>query len=216
LQRKHYKFWKALPGVFDEVVLTVDCTFKDLQTSDYVAIQAWGNVGADKYLLRRVKERLSFKATCEAIKAMAALFPDACAVLIEDKANGSAVIETLTSEVSGVIAVNPDGGKAARAYAMQPEHEAGNIHLPDPSVDPEIEIFLSASSSFTGAEGGDDDEIDAMTQYCNWRRPRDRTMGLQNWMRDQAAAKAAAEAAKDGANLMAAAAFVKTVMAPPA
>jgi predicted phage terminase large subunit-like protein len=182
LQRKHYRFWKALPADLDEVVISVDCTFKDLQTSDYVAIHAWGNKGANKYLLRRLKERLNFKATCDAIKSMNALFPDCIATLIEDKANGSAVIETLSSEVSGVIPVNPDGGKAARAYAMQPEHEAGNIWLPDPSIDPEIEVFLSASSSFTGMEGGDDDEIDAMTQYCNWRRVRDKSMGLQQWM----------------------------------
>ena len=204
-QRKHYKYWKV-PITYDEIVITVDCTFKDLQTSDYVAIQAWGNRGADKYLLRRLKERLNFKATCDAVVSFQALFPDCVAVLIEDKANGSAVIETLSSTVSGVIAVNPDGGKAARAYAMQPEHEAGNIWLPDPSVDPEIEVFLTASSSFTGAEGGDDDEIDAMTQYCNWRRPRDRANGLQQWMAAQhAEAVAKREADNDpGAKLMAA------------
>ena len=120
---------------------------------------------------------------------------DCVAVIIEDKANGSAVIETLTGVIPGVIPVNPDGGKAARAYAMQPEHEAGNIWLPDPEVDPSIETFLSASSSFTGADGGDDDEVDAMTQFVNWRRTRDKSNGLSDWMRAQAEAQAAARQA---------------------
>lgn len=188
--RSNYRFW-TVPRNYDEVVISVDCTFKALQTSDHVAIQAWGNVGADKYLLKRVKERMTFSGTVAAVRSMVALFPDCIAVLIEDKANGSAVIETLTSEIAGVLPVQPDGGKAARAYAMQPEHEAGNIYLPDPTVDPEIEVFLSASSSFTGAEGGDDDEVDAMTQYVNWRRLRDRTSGLTDFMRQQAEAAAA-------------------------
>jgi predicted phage terminase large subunit-like protein len=185
--RKYWRYWKALPEL-EEVVISVDASFKDLQTSDYVAIQAWGNKGANKYLLRRIKERMGFKATCEAVKGMAALYPDCVAVLIEDKANGSAIIETLTSEVAGVIAVQPDGGKAARAYAMQPEQEAGNVWFPDPSIDQTIEVMVSACCSFTGQEGGDDDEVDAMTQLCNWRRVRDRASGLQDWMRQQAEA----------------------------
>ncbi len=194
-ERNHYRYWKALPQL-DEVVLSIDCTFKALQTSDFVALQAWGNRGADKYLLKRIKERLSFAGTVAAIRTLSAAFPENIAILIEDKANGSAVIETLSSELSGVIPIQPDGGKAARAYAMQPEHEAGNIWLPDPTIDPEIETFLSASSSFTGAEGGDDDEIDAMTQFINWRRVRDKSNGLSDWMREQAEAlKAKSQAA---------------------
>ena len=189
-ERKHYRYWTVLPEL-DEIVISIDATFKDLQTSDHVAVQAWGNVGSKKYLLRRLKERMSFKATCDTVVSFSAMFPDAVAVLMEDKANGTAVIETMASTVSGLIPVNPSGGKAARAYAMQPEHENGEIYLPDPSIDPTIEVFLSASSSFTGMEGGDDDEIDAMTQYCNWRRPRDRRMGLEQWMKAEAEAQAA-------------------------
>jgi predicted phage terminase large subunit-like protein len=124
--RKDWKFWKALPEL-DETVISVDCTFKDLESSDYVAIQAWGRKGANHYLRRRLKERLSFSATVDAIRSFSALFPDHAAILIEDKANGSAVIETLQSQIGGIIPVNPDGGKVARAYAMQPEQEAGNV-----------------------------------------------------------------------------------------
>jgi predicted phage terminase large subunit-like protein len=184
--RKDWKFWKALPEL-DETVISVDCTFKDLESSDYVAIQAWGRKSANHYLRRRLKERLSFSATVDAIRSFSAFFPDHAAILIEDKANGSAVIETLQSQIGGIIPVNPDGGKVARAYAMQPEQEAGNVWLPDPSVEDvggDIEVFLTEASGFPGAPN--DDEVDAMTQYVNWARKRIRASGFSQWVKEQA------------------------------
>lgn len=109
---------------------------------------------------------MGFAATCVAIRAMRAQFPRARAILIEDKANGSAVIETLRKELTGVIAINPQGGKVARAYAVQPEHEAGNLHLPDPSIAPWVGEFLDEFSAFPA--GVHDDEVDAATQILNW------------------------------------------------
>jgi len=189
--RDQWKFYKELPQL-DEIVVSVDCTFKNLTTSDHVAIQAWGNKGANDYLLPgRIKERMGFGATVTALRnfvaAVSAKHPNVgvTAVLVEDKANGSAVIETLTDEIAGVLPINPEGGKAARAFAMQPACEAGNVFLPDSSVEPNIEDFVSTCSKFTGADGGDDDEVDSMTQYCNWRRVRGKTMGLVDYMRQQ-------------------------------
>lgn len=180
--RNHWKFYKELPEL-EEIVISVDCTFKETSNSDYVAIQAWGNKGANDYLLKRVKQRMGFAATVIAIRTMKALYPESIAILVEDKANGSAVIETLSSEIIGIIPIQPEGGKVARAYAAQPAQEAGNVFLPDPSIDSDIETFLSEISSFPA--GAHDDEVDACTQYLNWRRVRGKTMGLVEYMRQQ-------------------------------
>ena len=134
-------------------------------------------------MLRRTKDQLGFAATVQAVRTMKAMFPGCTAVLIEDKANGSAVIETLRSEIPGIIPVNPDGGKVARAYAMQPTQEAGNIWLPDPTVDPDIETFLTEASTFPA--GAHDDEVDAMTQLVNWARQREGSMGLFHFLQAQ-------------------------------
>jgi predicted phage terminase large subunit-like protein len=182
--RKHWKYWKVLPE-FEEVILSVDCTFKDLQSNDYVAIGVWGRTGANKYLCKRLRERMGFAATVLAIRSVHALFPACSAILIEDKANGSAVIETLKEQLSGVLAVEPLGGKVARAYAMQPEQEAGNLYLPDPEVDNDIETFLSEASAFPG--GHHDDEVDEMTQAVNWFRTRSSTLGMLQYLQQQAA-----------------------------
>jgi predicted phage terminase large subunit-like protein len=183
-RRNLWKYYKVLPTL-DEIVITADCTFKDKDTSDYVAIQAWGRKGADKFLIKRLKDHLGFGATVVALRSFKMLFPNAIAVLIEDKANGSAVIETLTKEIAGIVAIDPEGGKIARAYAIQPEHEAGNIYLPDPSICPEIEEFLSECTSFP-TPTVHDDEVDAMTQVINWWRNRGGSMGMFEFYRQQA------------------------------
>jgi predicted phage terminase large subunit-like protein len=169
-KREHWRFYKARPQKFDEVVLSWDMTFKKTTDSDYVAGGAWGRLGADKYLIDRVKERMGFADSVKAVRAMKARWPTAVAVLVEDKANGPAIIETLTKEIPGVIAVNPEGGKEARAYAIQPEHEAGNLYLPDPSIASWVEEYIGEMASFP--RGANDDEVDQTTQAVNWMRNR--------------------------------------------
>jgi predicted phage terminase large subunit-like protein len=180
--RGDWNFYKALPEL-EELVLSVDCSFKDTDGTDFVSIQVIGRKGANKYLVKRIKERMGFGATVKAVRSVRAAYPRAIAVLIEDKANGSAVVETLKVEIPGVIAITPDGGKEARAYAIQPQHEAGNFWLPDPSLDSDIETFLTELSAFPG--GPHDDEVDAWTQGINWYASRERNMGMLDFYKQQ-------------------------------
>lgn len=191
-KRKDFQYYSILPEL-EEVVLSVDCTFKDAKTSDNVALQAWGIKGPNKYLLRRLAQKMGYGATVQAIKNFIALYPNYVAILIEDKANGSAVIETLSQGFSGVLAIEPHGGKVARAYAMQGEHEAGNIFLPSPTLDPTIEDFIQECTSFPNAVH--DDEVDGMTQFVNWYRIRGRTSGLIDYYAKKVAEKNAAKKA---------------------
>ena len=93
---------------------------------------------------------------------MRAKWPGTVAILIEDKANGSAVIQMLTHEIPGLLPVNPQGGKVARAAAVSPLIEAGNIYLPHPDYAPWVRGFIEECVQFpNGAQG---DQVDAMTQ----------------------------------------------------
>jgi hypothetical protein len=56
------------------------------------------------------------------------------AVIVEDKANGPPSSTTLNKADPGFIAINPEGGKVARANAVTPLYEAGNVFHPDPSI----------------------------------------------------------------------------------
>src|SRR5262249_2093600 len=129
-------------------------------SSDYVVGQVWGIKGADKYLLDQVREHLSFGATVNEIRTLTTKWPKAHTKLVEDKANGTAVIETLKHEISGLIPVQPEGGKEARAHAVSSEVEAHNVYLPQHA--PWVHDFVEECAAFPAS--AHDDQVDAMTQ----------------------------------------------------
>lgn len=157
-----YYLPKDLPAKFDKVIQSWDMTFKDSEGTDYVAGQVWGKAGANSYLLGRRKERMSFTKSKQAVKDMTAQFPQAMRKLIEDKANGPAIIDSLRDEIHGIIPVEPDGSKIARAHAVTAVWEAGNIWLPHPDIAPWVKEFVDEVTTFPA--GAHDDEVDAMTQ----------------------------------------------------
>jgi phage uncharacterized protein (putative large terminase), C-terminal domain len=142
-----------------------DCSFKSASTSDYVVGQVWGRVGGEFYLLDQVRDRMDFTETLQAVRALTAKWPKARSKLIEDKANGQAVIDALKREIPGIIPVTPKESKEARAMAVQPFMEAGNVYLPDPSIAPWIHDFIEECAAFPNA--AHDDQVDAMTQALN-------------------------------------------------
>src|SRR5580704_3202604 len=146
----------------DEQVQSWDCAFKDLETSDYVVGQVWGRFGPNFLLLDQVRARMDCPATVKAVQEMSAKWPGCCAKLIEDKANGSAVIQMLANKIPGILPVNPSGGKIARASAISPLIEAGNVYLPHPQLYPWVNDFIEECAAFPN--GAHDDQVDAMTQ----------------------------------------------------
>ncbi len=161
-KRHWWKFYKEAPRTFSEIIQSWDCSFKDSNTSDFVVGQVWGRYGADKYLLDQVRGRMDCPATIQAVKRLSEKWPQTRATLIEDKANGPAVIAMLKHEVAGLIPVNPEGGKEVRAHAVTPQIEAGNVYLPDPGGAPWINGFIDECAAFPN--GAFDDQVDAMTQ----------------------------------------------------
>ena len=156
------------PGAYlvdecDEMVMSFDCSFKDTKGSDYVAGQVWARKGANVYLLDQVHKRLGFTDTLTAFVAMAERWPQANRKLIESAANGVAVIDSLKSKIPGIVAVKPRESKYARASAVSPFIEAGNVFLPEPSIALfDAEAFIEEASSFPN--GAHDDQVDATSQ----------------------------------------------------
>lgn len=153
---------KDLPQRFDKVINSWDCTFKDTDGTDFVVGQAWGKAGANAYLLDQIRARMSFSDTVEKVIELRQRWPQTSEVLIEDKANGPAVIDVLKSQVPGLIAVEPDGSKLARAHAVTWVWEAKNVWTPYPQITPWMRTFLNEVLFFPAA--ANDDQVDAMTQ----------------------------------------------------
>jgi predicted phage terminase large subunit-like protein len=145
------------------IVQSWDCAFKDLDTSDYVVGQVWEISWPNAYLIDQVHDKLDFTATCAAIQGKRAKWPQTGAILIEDKANGPAVISVLRQTVPGLIAINPgQDSKVSRAQATTPFIEGGNVFLPEPGVESWVEEFIEECVAFPN--GPHDDQVDAMTQ----------------------------------------------------
>lgn len=150
---------------FDDVLISWDLAFKDTKASDYVVGQVWGRRGADAYLLDQVRGRMDFPATCRAVKALAAKWQQALLKIVEDKANGPAVIAQLGRTVAGIVPEDPQGSKTARASAVAPLAEAGNVYLPDVSIAPWVDDLVEECAGFPN--GKNDDQVDALSQALN-------------------------------------------------
>lgn len=161
-----YYLPKDLPDTFDEVIHSWDMTFKDSDGTDYVVGQVWGKKGANAYLLYQIRKRMSFTETLKAVKLVTEKYPQARRKLVEDKANGPAVIDTLKTTVSGLVPIEPDGSKIARAHACTAEWEAGNVWLPHKDIEPWITETVEEITTFPFA--GHDDTVDAMTQALRY------------------------------------------------
>src|SRR5450432_1879357 len=110
-----------LPSYFDMRLQTWDMVFKDTKNADFVVGQVQAAHGADRYLLDQVRDRLDFPGTLLAVRRLSAQWPDAQTKLVEDKANGPAVVQSLRHEIAGFVEVTPEGGKESRAAAASPQ-----------------------------------------------------------------------------------------------
>ncbi len=168
--RRHwFRYWgriegadAVLPDRFDEVLQSWDLSFKGSEDSDWVVGQVWGRRGAERFLLDQVRERAGFSDTLGLIRGLVRRYPETGAVLIEDKANGPAVIDVLRREIDGVIAVNPEGGKVSRAHACEHVFEAGQVYFPDPIAYGWVPDLVEELLAFPS--GANDDQVDTVTQ----------------------------------------------------
>ena len=146
-----------------EVIQSWDMTFKDKNSSDFVVGQVWARKGANAYLVDQIRARLNFSDTVAAVRRLTARWPQATMKLIEDTANGPAVISSLRNEVGGIIPVQVKGSKLARASAVSPVVESNNVFLPDTSIALyDVDLFIEEVTQFSN--GPHDDQVDAMTQ----------------------------------------------------
>ncbi len=174
--RDWWQFYDETPAIeqMNLVLQSWDLSFKGTEGCDPIAGFVAGRIGPDIYLLDHYHARTGFSETLRVITARVARFPRSCPILIEDAANGPAIIDVLTREVAGVCAVSPAGGKEARASAVQPLVESGHVWLPrprDPAGRPIpgrewVEPFIETCARFPKVSH--DDEVDALTQLLIW------------------------------------------------
>lgn len=163
---------------FEFTCLSVDASFKKTDTSDMVSMQLWGLSMNHVYLYKLINKRMGFVETVNRIRKMVEEFPGIDQLVIEDKANGSAIIDTLhyIEGMPPTVGVNPLGGKYSRAQAVSPFVSSGCVHVPtDFTIEESREIewdsneILAPHQRFIQQHGRfpfmkHDDMVDACTQ----------------------------------------------------
>lgn len=165
-KRSWWQTYRELP-TFERIITSWDLTFKDGPNTDYVVGLVIGQKGAAFYLLDCIRDRLDITETIPAIVNTFNRYKPV-ATVVEDKANGPAVISMLKTKIPGLIAVNPQGGKFSRAAAISPMIEAGNVFLPERSS--WASALIEEAAAFPNA--AHDDQVDALSQGLAWLRSR--------------------------------------------
>ena len=146
-------------------LVSVDATFKDSASADMVGIGLWLQTQEYMFRIDQVNKRMGFTDTLDTLRSLHPVW-NFTNLLIEDKANGSAIIDTLKREAVGyaVHAVNPLGGKVARAEAASVQFKQGRILLPRHA--PWLQEYIDQLLSFPA--GTFDDLVDETTQAINF------------------------------------------------
>lgn len=161
LEREWWQFYDSKEQIkYDTMLMSVDAAFKDGEHNDFVAITVWGKKDNQIYLVDLVNKHMNFMATIRAIEILAYRYPKIGPILIEDKANGTAIIQMLRDKLPGIISVRPDASKEARVNAVSFVIEAGEVFLPkDRKWTWE---FIDQCAAFPN--GKHDDMVDSMSQ----------------------------------------------------
>lgn len=150
------------PLQFQRIIMTCDATFKDGDTSDFVAVGVWGKTADDRvWLLDYRRERLAFMATAHAIADLKKKHPRVTRIYIEKAANGEALIDMLHKHFPQIEGVPPLGSKEARAHAVSWVWTNNSVMLPHPDESPGIAPWVAEITSFPDVKN--DDTVDCMT-----------------------------------------------------
>ena len=173
---KHFHFYKEIPDDLRQHTHSWDMTFKEKSKRkkgkiDFVVGTEWAKrrSNGDIYLLPdMVRARMDYTDTEDAVVAFISRHKNFKAILIEDKANGSAIISRLKKAegVKRVIEVEPEGDKVERAEAVAPLFKAKNVYLPHKILAPWIEDFVNELKVFPN--GKFDDQVDSTTQAVEY------------------------------------------------
>ncbi len=170
-KREDIQYYRNLPETLSQKITSWDFTFKKSSTADYVVGQAWGRVGADKYLFPfQFRKQCGFRDSKKGMVALKKRYPAIMSHLVEAKANGDAIMDDLGKTISGLKPINPGESKEARAEAVSDQWGSLNIYLPHPDIcegeliddKPWILAFVEELMNFPNAKN--DDMVDAMTQ----------------------------------------------------
>ena len=163
-----YEWWKyySAPPTFKMIVQSWDTAFKTSEQNDFSVCQTWGVADNGYYLLDLVRRKIEFPELLRCAKSLAEKY-NPNIILIEDKASGQPLIQSIRKETRLPIkAVQVNKDKITRAHLAIPFIEAGKVFLPQSAE--WLSDFLTETEEFPMS--AHDDIVDAMNQAIEYMR----------------------------------------------
>lgn len=160
-------YYTEVPTTINKILISVDTNLTNKSKfGDDCAITILSEYGGKYYLLDFMNGRYSYNETKDKLRELRIKYPDYWAMLIEEKANGIALIDDLNNEgFSRVVGFNPKSKtKLQRAELVTPYFDGGNIFFPHKSINYRVSNIVSQLLNFTGDKGGKDDLVDSLVQ----------------------------------------------------
>lgn len=160
---KNFARYTHLPKDVIYIIQSWDFTFKKKDQSDFVVGTCWAKDSASNYyLIDRERARMTFEESKAAIRNMLTKHPLTRAAIVEDTANGPAIINSLSTSINKLIPFNPKGSKFERAQIAAPLFESGAIRIPTRENAPWVDEYISELKHFPN--GKYDDQVDSTSQ----------------------------------------------------
>lgn len=163
---QYYDNSKELPE-FQRIMLSIDCTFTDAKTSDFVVGSVVGQAGNNFYVIDMAREKTDIMGTIAIVSRMYNKH-SLSGTIIELAASGYAAYQILSKRIPGLIGFRPEKSKVARATGIVPIIEAGNVFLPQSAT--WLDSFINEFSLFPAAKN--DDIVDSISMAINYMTQR--------------------------------------------
>jgi predicted phage terminase large subunit-like protein len=181
---------EALPKA-RRIIQSWDTGFKAKTDNDPSVCLTWAECDDGYYLIEVWRDRIEFPELKRQVVSQAAKH-NPHAILVEDKASGQSLIQEMQRDTRlPIVPIGVDTDKIARAHAVTPLIESGRVFLPEGAA--WLADFTGETSQFPAS--AHDDQVDSMTQALAYMsREQVTSAGFLTLIRDQTAAKTAAEA----------------------
>ncbi len=154
-------FTKAQMPVFDQIILSVDASFKNDENSCPASVQVWGLKTPNYYMIFDHTTRMGAIETGDAIERLLAVYPHGTINVIEPAANGYYLLERLKKKYPVyAFPVTRFGGKENRASIASTLWETGNIYILDTPHN--RTVYMPDILAFPNSQWKD--RVDAMSQ----------------------------------------------------
>jgi len=166
----------------DRVFLSVDASFKETDGGSFGCARVIAQTGQEFAVIDEHRVRAGYSAFKAGCKTLAGKYPSISVTLIEDKANGSALVDELAGVLPNVIAYDKGAKSKREAWELWsvPACESGALWLPDPQhaewVHDCVEEYIAARGEKRGEVN---DRLDCDCQVLAYVRGHEsRSLGV--------------------------------------